>query len=326
MKENLEIMRQAYLRKLVRMIEAAGKKCEPSLDAILDNLDCLALEIPHFDEKRMLLPLEIKRMIAYVISPNYRMEYESIRDGDYLTVVAKLFWETEDIYPAGVGFMRANIRTYFMDKFVSTEEEKECKFEATVRGSAATRAFYDAGIGLGFGDEIPDPEQMEKDMTESEQTPMPDPKSAKNDTNTKGNKRGQKSRALQGQDASSVNLVNTPVAVAEEKTSAPACNTAVVEQTVMPEKEDQMDKSAQSTLFDKKQDVLNEPLISLEEAKKAVADMGQATGHTLGEIFEKQPKNLLWLWNKGSAMKKEIEIVIRSDPELYKMFCEKCKP
>jgi hypothetical protein len=59
-------------------------------------------------------------------------------------------------------------------------------------------------------------------------------------------------------------------------------------------------------------------MMTLEEAFAQVADLGNSAGHTLREIYQKQPKNLFWLLKNGSEQAEAIKIIIASDPELQK--------
>ena len=55
---------------------------------------------------------------------------------------------------------------------------------------------------------------------------------------------------------------------------------------------------------------------ALAAAKDTVADLGTFQGYKLGLIYEKNPKALIWLINRGSAVSEQARIICESDPEL----------
>lgn len=316
MKEMIETMQKSYIKRLARMITAKGNPCTEDLEDVLDKLDVLALDITRYDEKTLVLPLEIKRMVAFIVSPSHYVTYDTKRDGDYLTVTASLFWTPDDLLPAGVGFVKSNINMFGSYDWTTNLEAKECQFEAALRGSAATRAYYDAGIGLGFGDELPDPEVVEKKQSDSEQDKVPDPQAAKG-----GRKPGRKPKIT------SEKIEDNPSADQTDDSKKPL-GTSTVEDKATEEKnvaegdtEPQVDELV-NTPVEYPPTTDNVASCSLEEALKTKADMGAYKGYTLQQILENKPKGLIWLFNKNSAVKEQALTVIKSDPDLYKLFCE----
>lgn len=57
-------------------------------------------------------------------------------------------------------------------------------------------------------------------------------------------------------------------------------------------------------------------IMSIDEAKSKVADKGTYMGTTLGEIYELNPKNLVWLYHQDSAVKEAAATLVRTIPEL----------
>ncbi|MDE6626799.1 MAG: hypothetical protein K2K56_10600 [Lachnospiraceae bacterium] len=316
MKEMIETMQKSYIKRLARMITAKGNPCNEDLEDVLDKLDVLALDITRYDEKMLVLPLEIKRMVAFIVSPSHYMTYNTKREGDYLTVTASLFWSPDDLLPAGVGFVKSNINMFGSYDWTTTQEAKECQFEAALRGSAASRAYYDAGIGLGFGDELPDPEVVEKKQSNSDMGKIPDPQAAKN-----GRKPGRKAKV------SPEKVENNPTANQKDESEnsldiANSGGKAAEDTAVTKEDANTQVVKPENTPLEHSPTTDSVSSYSLEEALKATADIGAYKGYTLQEILENKPKGLIWLINKNSAVKEQALTVIKSDPDLYKLFSE----
>lgn len=320
MKEMIETMRKSYIKRLARMITAKGSSCTEDLEDVLDKMDALALEIIRYDEKTLMLPLEIKRMVAFIISPSHYITYDTKRDGDYLTVTASLFWTPNDLLPAGVGFVRSNINNFGSYDWTTSPETKECQFEAALRGSAATRAYYDAGIGLGFGDELPDPEVVEKKKSGTDLDKIPDPQAAKGGKRSKKTTRQPETTTEETDNDSSTNQENESKDTRKPGAYSPAEGEAADPTNAAKEDINGSVKKGTTSLEGAPANMA--PSYTLEEALNTRADMGAYKGYTLGEILESKPKGLIWLFNKNSAVKEQVLTVIKSDPEVYSLFCE----
>lgn len=322
MKEMIETMRKSYIKRLARMITAKGNPCTEDLEDVLDKMDMLAVEIIRYDEKTLMLPLEIKRMVAFIVSPSHYITYDTKRDGDYLTVTASLFWTPNDLLPAGVGFVRSNINNFGSYDWTTSPETKECQFEAALRGSAATRAYYDAGIGLGFGDELPDPEVVEKKKSNTDLDNIPDPQAAKTAKGGKKPGRPPKTNTEKTDNGSSADQVNGSKGSQEPRASSLTEGETTDPTNIAKAEIKKETVEKESFPLEGTPSTDNAPSYTLEEALNTRADMGAYKGYTLREILESKPKGLIWLFNKNSAVKEQVLIVIKSDLEVYSLFCE----
>ena len=65
-----------------------------------------------------------------------------------------------------------------------------------------------------------------------------------------------------------------------------------------------------------KKELKESPKMTLDEAFTKVAGIGQCKGYSLKEIYERQPRNIVWLYNSGDPEKEALRIIIESDPQL----------
>lgn len=275
------LIRKSYENELMSLIRENGGECN-NAEEIWDNLPFLAKQMSKYDEISLYLPLQIKKMLAYIIDPDYRIEYTVEKTENSCTVEAFFYWSDKE-NAAGRGFVKRYLTQIFPNNSLSAEE-RESVFEATVRGQALSRAITDAGIGLQLAgdcfDLSPDIQETEEVTTKSEKksdAPMPQIPPQK------------KPIISQAEDAvSSVAEVSNGV------------DTATTEKKVR----ENVPKDSS-------------PTVNLTESFKAVADVGTYKGYLLGDIYKKAPLNIAWLANnQASKVSGDARAIALSDPHL----------
>lgn len=276
------VIKTTYENELIKLINSKEGNQISSPDEIWSNIHRLASEGTNYGEPFRYLSLNVKKMLAYIADPRYRIEYRVENVEETSTVEALFYWsgETE---PAGVGFARRNICQIFRNDSL-TAEERMSYVEAAARGMAASRAITDAGIGLQFYSDLFDQkfeemEAMDASMKNGTQKDLPK-------IPTQDEKKAARYKA------------------AEKKASA----------DVSEKKESPVEKKEKPSLkFDNGE---KEAVITLEDAKKAICDMGSYAGNPLGAIYGVNPRNLIWLINQGSKVAAEAKVIVESDSEL----------
>lgn len=276
------VIKTTYENELIKLINSKEGNQISSPDEIWSNIHRLASEGTNYGEPFRYLSLNVKKMLAYIADPRYRIEYRVENVEETSTVEALFYWsgETE---PAGVGFARRNICQIFRNDSL-TAEERMSYVEAAARGMAASRAITDAGIGLQFYSDLFDQkfeemEAMDASMKNGTQKDLPK-------IPTQDEKKAARYKA------------------AEKKASA----------DVSEKKESPVEKKEKPSL--KSDNGEKEAVITLEDAKKAICDMGSYAGNSLGAIYGVNPRNLIWLINQGSKVAAEAKVIVESDSEL----------
>ena len=307
---NTEVLRKHYTTLLCQKIKNANKqlKCDSAED-IFEYLPHLAKQKVEFgDEKTSWLDITTKKMLATIIDPEYRLEYTVLeRTKSELAIEAKLYWSDSE-HPAGIGFVKRSLTQMVTnDKNAS---QMELEFEALVRGAAATRAFTDAGIGLefygdGFDSLFEEMEEMEADTllerkaedakAQFERAVPPIPSAEERKAATR--KRNAEKKAKEEEKLTAP--VEEPTSPVSEEPTLPLFESNVIEPAAEPEPT----APASSSL-------------SLEEAKMAIADMGNFKGQPLGLIFEANPRQLVWLVRNGSTVSDAARLIIEADGRL----------
>lgn len=276
------VIKTTYENELIKLINSKEGNQISSPDEIWSNIHRLASEGTNYGEPFRYLSLNVKKMLAYIADPRYRIEYRVENVEETSTVEALFYWsgETE---PVGVGFARRNICQIFRNDSL-TAEERMSYVEAAARGMAASRAITDAGIGLQFYSDLFDQkfeemEAMDASMKNGTQKDLPK-------IPTQDEKKAARYKA------------------AEKKASA----------DVSEKKESPVEKKEKPSL--KSDNGEKEAVITLEDAKKAICDMGSYAGNPLGAIYGVNPRNLIWLINQGSKVAAEAKVIVESDSEL----------
>lgn len=288
-----ELLRRHYERLLIEQINKNKGNAETPED-IWDNLHYLEKKVTKYDEIVSYLPLQLKKILAFILDPDNRIEYVVNKTAEYCEVEARFYWSSCET-PAGIGFKKMYVNQIRSTDSIS-HEERESALEATVRGCAATRALTDAGIGLEFYGDCFDYD-FEEDDAESRLNQMADDKLPQPE-NDNGKKAAKKSESKPVSEASA------------SKTDAPI--------DTKPEKVAKTEITSSATNESTEAEDTTLPPLTLEDAKNAIIDIGSYQGNKLGDIFNLQPRNLIWLVNNHSAVAKEAKMLIETNPELKK--------
>ncbi len=294
---NKEIINKICLAKMAEKITTLSDvTCEPTLEAVLSNLGHLASEITEFGDKKRFIPLNIKETILSLLYD------ESYIHCSLSHSVDNAFWESEavvylhkdDTHPSGEGRFAYTLKKYCEDNNLS-EEEGVCSIGNWVRGLAKTRAVQAAlpFLNLFCDEDIP------KNETGIPQGTLPIPKSPEE---KKQEKMKEKENTTKSESSVSAND-DAP----KTNNSSATSNTEAEDATPV--------ESASPTSVPSNEDTTDS--MTLEDAFNVVADAGTCKGHTLREIYEKQPRNIVWLYGKGNSVHKEaLLLIINSDPDL----------
>lgn len=317
----MNVLQEHYQELLKAKVEASGRTCADFKD-VLNNLDALAKEqIKYGDEKTMWLDLSTKKMIARAIDPNCRIEIpanEIIRYKDTLAVTAYFYWSDSEHY-VGRGFSRKSLTNLVSGDYDASKIETE--FEALVMGAAATRALTDAGIGLEFyadgfeelfeqleekeAEEILDRKQEEMDKTIPE---VPSQNEKKANARKRAAKKVEPAPATEPETTSSDDdelPFSSEESAMTEFTPSDAAMQAVEATNALFEEMKEAKKEAKETTA-----------ISLADAYKVTADIGQFVGQPLEAIYRARPLNLIWLVNSNAACKDAALVIINADEAL----------
>lgn len=277
------VIKTSYENELIKLINSKEGNQISSPDEIWSNIHRLASEGTNYGEPFRYLSLNVKKMLAYIADPRYRIEYR-VENAEETSTVEALFYWSGETEPAGVGFARRNICQIFRNDSL-TAEERMSYLESAARGMAASRAITDAGIGLQFYSDLFDQkfEEMEaidasmKNGTQKDLPVIP----------TQDEKKAARYKATEKKASADVSE-NKKSPVEKKEKSSPESGNGEKETSV----------------------------ITLEDAKKAICDMGSYAGNPLGAIYGVNPRNLIWLINQGSKVAAEARVIVEGDSEL----------
>lgn len=296
-----ELLQQHYEKILM---DIAGVNTP---EQIFENLDAFSKSVSKFGEEQKYIPLQIKKMLAFILDPEYRIEYKVNKTDRWCEVEAFVYWSGSDV-PSGTGFKKLYVDQVRRNDMISVEE-RESGLEATVRGAAASRALTDAGIGMEFYGDLFDTDIDKEDaersldlkvattaptattvptVTPGELTGMP---SLMSNEEKKAQKRRQK--AAQAQPVAEAPKQEVPT---QEFT---ANETPAQEEVPAP--------------------VSAEASMSIDEARAAIVDIGTFAGSELGTLFDTRPKTLIWLVNNNSVISEACKVLINTEPELAQL-------
>lgn len=306
----LELLQGAVLRELASAI----KKNQPEFAAetataedVFANLEYIyeeAKEVTFGKETGRVLrymPKRYKEMVMRLISPTSSFLYDIASNDAAVTVTAKLYYDRLDEKPVTIG--TATVSMQSLEGQSMSDYEKKRSVEAIAKGQAESKALQRFGIGSWFNYELEEnPELMlEQAKQKADFAPVAPPKVA----------------ATQ-----EVPVVSEPVSVQTEEediTNAP-------KRRGRPPKDVQADV-AQDTqeAVQKTADVpVQTGAMSLSEARNIVCPIGRAAGRTLGEIEQRWPANITWLYEQPDCpIKDALEIIIRSSSDLMARAAEK---
>lgn len=306
------VIKTSYEQELIRLINSKSSDATAisSPEEIWTNIHRLASEGTNFGEPYRYLSLNVKKMLAYIADPNYRIEYHVENTDETSTVEALFYWSGETV-PAGVGFVKRHISQIFRNDSI-TSDERKTYLESSARGMAASRAITDAGIGLQFYSDLFDRKFEEMEALESSLAQERNNSAAPVTTTTDGlpviptheEKKAARYKAA-GKKAS---------VEKENKADAPATETATTPKTEEVKTEVKDDKASEQK--DTTVETQTAATCDLETAKKAICDIGSYAGNPLGAVYGCNPRNLIWLINHGSSVAAEARVIVESDPEL----------
>lgn len=292
MNDRKEILRTSYERILMAKIKEKGGHAESPED-IWMNLKYLATSYTSYGEEKMIMPLQIKKILAYILDPEYRIEYDVNKTEKECVVTASFFWGDSDI-PAGQGFVKRYINQIFpMDNM--SPEERESVFESTVRGLAAARAITDAGIAMEFYTDL-----LETLDPERSDVKKDDPDNPKVPTIPSNNQK--KEDAIRKRDLKE-----------EVLTSAYPRK----EITVSAVSDGEMNNDSNSLLSSSAPEKTEISEDQIRWARNIVADVGKFQGHTLQKLIDNNKLSaIIWLSNNASGdTAKAADILIKTDPK-----------
>ncbi len=162
-----ELMMSQYVKELATKEKINGADfTENTLENVLNNMQFLRENVTAFGEESAYLPLPVKKMLAYLLSPTNRVEYTINKGEDWAEAEARFYESDTATVPTGVGFAKVFVTQVYKNDFVD-QVTRLSKLEATARGMAASRAYTDAGIGLQFyGDTIDTDKDEAKEKAE----------------------------------------------------------------------------------------------------------------------------------------------------------------
>lgn len=308
MKDAKEVLRNSYERILMEKINGNGGHVE-SPDDIWVNLRYLATSYMNYGEEKLVMPLQIKKILAYILDPDYRIEYEVVRTDKDCTVTASFYWSGSDT-PAGRGFVKRYINQIFPNDSLSFEE-RDSIFEPTVRGLAATRAITDAGIAMQFYADSLDmlePEMTEADRNKAAKTKVPEVQS-NND------------RAKEALQEKSKNRGGTHVPPQTVSSNEPQTAPNMV--TGQTEKISSEVAGDLSDLFsDASQGMKDMPSADeINWAREIMVDIGRFKGYPLKSLIDGDKLNgIAWLSRNASGdVKRAASILMQGDPRFDKL-------
>lgn len=304
-KENMnEIITKVSLIKLSETIRAKGcDNVSESLESVLLNLGYLATEVVDFGDKKRYIPLALKEVLLKLLYPESSIICKSTHSEDYS------YWESNATVflndtdkVSGEGRFAYSLTQYCTDNNISPEEGK-CSIGNYVRGSAKTRAIQSALPFLNlYCDEDMLPNETGRPQGE---LPKPVPQEEKK----------KKAATLQKEKASPVKEEAT---TEENPISVPAETEIESFINSIPHEEPCAKNVAKEALTaSATTESTTDTSVTLDEAFALIADVGDCKGNSLKTIYEKCPKNIIWMYNRGnSAHKDALKVIIDSDTDL----------
>lgn len=285
MEKTMDILSNITICKLAAKIAAKGIPCEATKESVLNNLGALTSEINEFGETRKYLSLSLKEIILELLYEDSftHTELTHSQDMSFWSAECQVFLTSDAARPKGEGRFAYTLKQYAEDNNMS-QEDAVIKIGNWVRGLAKTRAIQAALPFLNLFCDEDIPSEYEECGSVGN---LPIPKSQEEKKKEK------------------LTLAEKTSKETFKKDSAPESSVgqkSAVENVPAKESNDRKDTS-----------------MSLEEAFSQVADVGNCAGYTLGRIYEKQPRYLIWLLNKGgSKLKEALTVIIQQDEELRK--------
>ncbi len=250
------------------------------------------------------IPLQYKRMIEKIVCGlfNSFFEYDDRTDvyfekiGNVLVCTANVrlvvYGEDGSRKVVGHGFHSLSFDEVMPGIFMS-EAERVSKWKSTVIGGAKSRALYDAGIGLEFYGDIFIPEEDAEGMNMDEPVKENIPEKKKKDDPV-------------------YTESGLPIPQPKKRKTKKVVEEEPLEDIKEKEPEDHKDEKKP----------IEAKEMSIDDARASVADCGNYSGMTLGEIYETAPKNLVFLMRnaKSDNIKKAATVIIKADKELSERF------
>ncbi|MBO5551972.1 MAG: hypothetical protein J5966_08435, partial [Lachnospiraceae bacterium] len=178
------------------------------------------------------------------------------------------------------------LRDDVFPKDMLTTDKREALMLSFAVGKAESNAYYNAGIGAEYKNpDTFDLEKFEENIPAAEPT-LPDPVS------------------------------DEPKKKGKKKTAEKVIDTTVPEPAVIPETPEKEEE-----IPDAETKPVKDNMLSIEEARKMVADQGNLSGKTLGEIADNPAtrRNLVWLSKQSrtdDGLNEALRVVINSIPSL----------
>lgn len=305
-----ETLRHSYEQILIDRINEKGGHAESPEDIWL-NLQFLTTSYTRYGEEKLVISLQIKKILAYILDPDYHIEYEVTKTEKDCVVKASFFWGGEET-PAGYGIVKRYINQIFPNDGMSYEE-RDSIFESTVRGLAATRAITDAGIAMQFyADSLEiDPESADSDKVEPTKDKAEVPSIPSN--NQKKMMAQTKPRTDKTASSSQGGQNNTPVEneKARNKSEETVIDMSRLFNAPMSDNQDQKKESGNPAPSVSNSTPSQE---EIEWAKGVVIDIGNFEGHPLGKLLEYNKHSaIIWLSNNAHGdVKKAATILIHA--------------
>lgn len=294
------ILKSICLEKMADKIKSKGIDCSADVEAVLRNLGALATEVTDFGEVKRYIPLNIKEIVLSILYPNSRIHCELThsQDSAFWCAEAFVYLNSTDEQPKGEGRFAYTLKAY-ADENNMSEETAVITIGNWVRGLAKTRAIQSAlpFLNLYCDEDVPDNENPKPEQG------FPQPQSQED-------KKAQalaKAAEKKSESAEVKEPAEEPVKEEPKTTGKKKEKQQAEEQMTAPVEEPKAEPEASKT----------DSEMTLEEAREQIADVGNCKGHTLGEIYDKQPRNIVWMLKKGgSQLEKALMTIILQDDAL----------
>lgn len=198
-------------------------------------------------------------------------------------------------------------------EFNPSDEQRIRYWKPQAIGGAKSRALFEAGFGLEFyGDSMVVAEDLEE-------TAPADPNDTVHITEAIINAAEAKEEAENAKKLSDNKNANETVSDTPKTTATglpiPQPKRGRPKKNVEPVAE------SKETPAEVKEEIA-EPSMDLKKAKEVVADMGTYAGNKLGEIYEKDPRNIVFLMKNSTVdlVKNSAKAIVLSDPVLKERF------